>query len=268
MTRPLTDFHLHTLHSPDSQAPMETMTSAALARGITALAVTDHVEINAYVADGYDRTLAASFHEAGEMRERFAGRLRVARGVEFGQPTQDRETAEAVLGKYSFDFVIGSLHNLRGEEDFYYMDYTRQDIPALLDRYFEELEELIRWGRFHALGHLTYPFRYFPGGRVPASYDRWREGIDGCLRALSQQGLALEINTSGLRQPIARTLPDLPIVRRFRELGGERITVGSDAHAPVDAGAGVEAGLAVAEQAGFRYVAVYFGGEAEMLPLA
>ena len=89
------------------------------------------------------------------------------------------------------------------------------------------------------------------------------------LRALAEQGLTLEINTSGVRQPgCGITHPNLPIVRRFRELGGERITIGADAHRPADVGADLETAAAIAKEAGFRYQAIFFGGKAEMLPLA
>ena len=79
--------------------------------------------------------------------------------------------------------------------------------------------------------------------------------------------MALEINVSGLRQPIGKTLPDLPLIRRFRELGGELITVGSDAHRPEDIARPIGDGLTIAKEAGFRYVAAFFGGRPELLPI-
>ena len=116
---------------------------------------------------------------------------------------------------------------------------------------------MVHWGRFDSLAHLTYPFRYLPPQWREEGYGRWRECIDAVLSALAEKGLALEINVSGLRQEIGRTLPDLPIIRRFRELGGEWVTVGSDAHRPEDVGRHIRDGLALAAEAGFRYYAVY-----------
>lgn len=231
------------------------------------MAVTDHVEMSAYREDGYDKALAGSYREAGEMQARCAGRLRIARGVELGEPLQGLELTEQLLADYDFDFVIGSLHNLKNEQDFYFMDFEGRDILPLLDRYFVEVLEMVRWGRFHTLAHLTYPFRYFPSERRPADYRRWREPIDEILRTVAEKGLALEINVSGLRQPIGKTLPDLPLIRRFRELGGELITVGSDAHRPEDIARPIGDGLTIAKEAGFRYVAAFFGGRPELLPI-
>ena len=261
------DFHTHTAWSPDSEAAMEDMCAAAEKAGLYALAVTDHVEIPAYRADGYDKALAGSYREAGEMQMKYAGRLRIARGVELGEPLHDLPAAEGLLAGYDFDVIIGSLHSLKDDQDFYCYDYTHIDVLPLLDRYFDELLEMVRWGRFHTLAHLTYPFRYFPEEKRPADYRRWQERIDAIFRVMAEKGLALEINVSGLRQPIGKTLPDYPLLRRFRELGGELVTVGSDAHAPGDIARPIGEGLAQAKEAGFRYVAAFFGGRPELLPI-
>ena len=127
---------------------------------------------------------------------------------------------------------------------------------------------MAQWGRFHSLAHLTYPFRYFPEDKRPADYRRWEDTIDAILKTIIQKSIALEINTSGLRQTIGKTLPDLPIIRRYRELGGEAITLGSDAHRPVDVAANIGDGLYLAKQAGFRYTTVYYDGKPEWLPIS
>lgn len=263
----LVDFHMHTRWSPDSEADMASMCEAAIRNGVRAIAVTDHVEVDVFLQDGYDKSLAASFREAKEMQKRFEGKLRISCGVELGEPMHDLETAQAILDTYSFDFVLGSLHNLKDDKDFYHYDFTYADIPSLMDRYFEEELEMARWGRFHSLAHLTYPFRYFPEKRRPADYSRWQKTIDEILKAIAGRGIALEINTSGLRQAIGKTLPDFEIVRRFRELGGEKVTLGSDAHRPEDVAKNIADGMEVAREAGFRNIYTYYRGIPESLPL-
>ena len=101
----------------------------------------------------------------------------------------------------------------------------------------------------------------------PADFSRWQDRIDAILRQLAVKGLALEINTSGLRQPGGTTHPPLSLVRRFRQLGGEFITIGADAHRPEDVGTGLEQAAALAREAGFTHQAVFFGGKMELLPL-
>ena len=94
-----------------------------------------------------------------------------------------------------------------------------------------------------------------------------QEAIDQIFRALIDAGKALEVNTSGYRQKIGRPLPDLPLVRRYRELGGELVTLGSDAHSTQDLGKGIEEGMEMLQEAGFRYVALYEQRKPILLPL-
>lgn len=264
----LTDFHLHTEASNDSQAPIEAMCEAAIAKGYDAIAITDHVEMVHYRRDAYDRSLTASWEASGRARAAYADRLRVARGIELGEPLYDPALSASILDTYPFDFVLASMHRLSDEEDYYDYDYTGVDIGVVMDHYFAAVLETVQWGRFHSLAHLTYPFRYMPPDRRPAGYGRWTDAIDAVLRTLAEKGLALEINTSGLRNPrIGLASPDLPLVRRFREVGGEILTVGSDAHEPENVGAGIPEALAIAWQAGFRYTAVYFAGKPTFLPI-
>ena len=96
---------------------------------------------------------------------------------------------------------------------------------------------------------------------------RHQEAIDQVFRALIQNGKALEVNTSGFRQKIGRALPDLPLLRRYRELGGELVTIGSDAHSTKDLGRGIDEGMDLLKEAGFRYLAVYERRRPILLPL-
>ena len=91
--------------------------------------------------------------------------------------------------------------------------------------------------------------------------------IDEILRQAARSGKALEINTSGLRQPLGETLPTLPYVRRFREFGGEYVTVGSDAHYAEDLGKGVNEGMKVAQEAGFSHVTLFQGRTPLPIPI-
>ncbi|MDD2418204.1 MAG: histidinol-phosphatase HisJ family protein [Oscillospiraceae bacterium] len=263
----LTDFHMHTEYSPDSDSPMLNMCNAAVKSGMKEIAITDHVEMTAFYSKAYDKTIALSFEQAGEMKKLFEGRLEIARGVELGEPLQGLEETELLLASHQFDFVLGSLHNLKNESDFYYYDYSGKDVTAMMDRYFSELLEMVEWGRFHSLAHLTYPFRYMAKNLYPADYRTWWDKIDNVLLALIKKGIALEINTSGLRQDMGKTIPDPLIICRFRELGGERVTIGSDAHTPGNVGQNIEDGIVVAKQAGFEYITVFHKGSPKMIKI-
>ena len=97
--------------------------------------------------------------------------------------------------------------------------------------------------------------------------DRHRDQIDQIFRLLIQKDKALEVNTSGLRQKIGRTLPDLPLLRRYRELGGRLVTLGSDAHCTEDLGKGIDEGMETLKAAGFTEFALYVQRQPVLLPL-
>ena len=265
------DLHMHMEASEDSDASIGAMCAAAVKQGLSAIAVTDHVEMTLFRENGYDKTAEASWSAAEQAAVDWRGKLKVIRGIELGQPLYDLPTAEAVLAAHPYDFILGAQHKLGSHEDdidYYFYDYDKHDVREAMDLYFDAVHKLVAWGKFHSLAHLTYPFRYIPIGKSPKGYGLWQDKIDCILRLLAEKGLALEINTSGLRNPNLRcTHPDLPIVRRFRELGGERITVGADAHRPEDVGAHIREGLKIAMEAGFQYTAAYLGGEPDMVKI-
>ena len=132
----------------------------------------------------------------------------------------------------------------------------------------EELLELCQWGGFDSLAHMTYPLRYIVGKyQQPVEMSRYSEVIREILSTLAQKHLGLEINTAGLRREIGQTSPTLEYVKLFRELGGEILTFGSDAHCAQDLGAGLETAIDMAKEAGFSYFAFYKKHEPRMLRL-
>ena len=148
------------------------------------------------------------------------------------------------------------------------MNYTQENIDSLLNEYFDQLLLVAKWGRFDSLAHLTYPLRYMlaqPGLRVEIS--RYQEKIDAILTELIEGKKALEVNTSGLRQHIGETLPNAEIVRRYYELGGTYITLGSDAHRWADVSAGIEEAMSMIYKIGFRHYTIYAKREPRMVPI-
>lgn len=263
------DCHNHSSCSPDGNDAVLEMRRRAQELGLWAHTLTDHCECQKFPDRYRPRVERAWEKMALEIPQ--GGSTRFYRGIELGQPNQDLEAAEQALAGRDYDFVIGSIHNIRGYEDFFFLDYSkieRSFIDALLETYWQEELEVIRWGKFDSLGHLTYPLRYIQGDHgIPVDLSRHSDAIDTIFRALRDSGKALEVNTSGYRQKIGRPLPDLPLVRRYRELGGELITLGSDAHSTADLGRGIQEGMEMLREAGFRYFALYEQHKPILLPL-
>lgn len=262
------DCHNHSSCSPDGHDSVAAMCARARELGLYAYTLTDHCE-----CQKFEERYRARVEDAwAQMEAAPAEGLRFYRGIELGQPNQDTASAAAALEGRPYDFVIGSIHNIRDYEDFFFLDYSGAPegyIDSLLTAYWQELLEMIAWGNFDALGHLTYPLRYIQGDHgIPVDLEKHGEAIGQVLSALIQAGKALEVNTSGLRQKIGCTLPDLPLLKRYRELGGRLVTLGSDAHSTADLAKGIDEGMGVLREAGFTEFALYVNRQPRLLPLA
>ena len=228
MPQRIIDTHVHTDNSPDGHHSAMYMCECAEMAGLRAIAFTDHVEADFYRRDHYDRVALQSFIDVTKARSAFRGKLLVCAGVELGQPMYDVATSEEILANLPYDMVIGSVHNFQNEQDFMYLDYSQWDITDLMNKYFDELIKLARWAKFDTLAHMTYPLRYIVGEHgISVDMSKFSDKVDEILSLLVKNEKALEINTSGLRQKLGKTMPEEDVVRRFKQLGGEFVTVGS-----------------------------------------
>ncbi len=255
------DLHMHTSSSFDGNYSAAEMTESAIAHELATIAFTDHFDVDFYERHNLGVRQQTSYEDICSAKEKYSDKISILRGIEMGQPTYDIALTEKSLARYEYDFVIGSIHNPRNQPDYGDFDYavlSQSEIYAMLDNYFEEELLLAEWNGFDTFAHLTYPMRYIvQAGRKDIELDRYDDITDKIFKTLVANGKALEINTSGLRQPIGKTMPTENYVRRFKELGGELLTLGSDAHFTEHTGAGIDEGYAIAERCGFEYV-VYF----------
>ncbi len=267
--RGLADCHTHTAFSFDAEEPSEQMAKRAVMLGLTAYCITDHCEMNMSDLEGLKRDMTASVAETRRLSAQHAGTgTRILTGLELGQPLQNLPETERFLKELPVDFTIGSLHNLAGEQDFYYLHYTEETATAYLKRYFNELYEMVCWGGFDSLGHLTYPLRYMvEREKIPVRIGDFQGQIDRVLSGLAERGLALELNTSGLTGEGGYTMPPLEYLIRFKTLGGQYVTLGSDAHKAADIGRGIRAGAELIRKAGFDYAVYYCKHQPVLLPI-
>ena len=160
------------------------------------------------------------------------------------------------------DFVIGSVH-MAGEKfhhfDLYYIEKKDETYyHSVIDSYLEDVLRLARWGKFSVLGHLTLPLRYINENlgeelTFDGHFDQCRE----IFRALIESGCGIECNTNRGHQP----LPDAPLLKLYREQGGEIITLGSDAHSAEYVGCCIRERQELLRQCGFRYFTTFEGGK-------
>lgn len=264
----LADSHTHSLCSPDSNAPMLSMAKKAVEYGIRSLTLTDHCDLLSLEGERvltYDWTPVLA--ERKTMLDAFGTQLDLPLGIEFGMGFLFPEAAETILSQPGLDFVIGSAHNLSeqaGGRDFFMLPYdTHEDCYAALDNYFDSMVTLAGSAYYDVIGHIIYPLRYMKGSYAPPSLKRYDDHINEILRLAVVSGRGIEINTWK-----GQTLREwIPILKRYRELGGEIITVGSDAHAPTPLGRGIPEAYRLMQDCGFRYVAVYHERKPTMIKL-
>lgn len=266
--RYISDSHTHSECSFDGSDSIVMMCERACEAGLYSLAITDHCDCNEYTSLNTHESISRSVKGIQSAKAIYSRRLHVLKGIELGQPTQDPVAADDALSLAEYDFVLGSLHNLRGEQDFYFLEYNEQNVPELLDRYFNELLELAQQNLFDSLAHLDYPMRYITGSAgIHPDMNRYQDKLDTVLETLVKNDRALEINTSGLRQVIGRTIPGAEVLTRFRELGGKYVTLGSDAHRWADIGSGIEHGLELLMSCGYTHFTIFDKREPVMLPI-
>lgn len=266
--RYISDSHTHSENSFDGNDNIIMMCESASNLGLYSLTVTDHCECQEYLQGNYQKSLSKSILDISKARALYHDRLLVLTGIELGQPTQNITAARDALSLTDYDFVLGSLHNLDKQQDFYYLNYNTENVPHILEKYFIEIFELVQQDCFDSLAHLTYPLRYIVGNaKINIKLEDYMDIINEILATLVKNHKALEVNTSGLRQVIGKTLPDEQIIRRYRELGGKYITIGSDAHRWGDIASGTEEGLHEILQCGFTHFTVYQKREPHLLPI-
>lgn len=268
----LIDCHTHTQFSMDSEADINAMIKRAKELNLAAYAITDHCECNCwYPKEHYENTelfdyfnckddFEASLSAVTELKEKYSD-FNLICGTELGQPLADLEIAEKCIADSRLDFVISSVHQIKDEKDFFYINYyhmSTAEINNLLERYFSEVYELCKWGKFDVLGHLTYCLRYMKirNGITP-NMKLFDEVIAESLRTLADKGKGIEINTSGIRQGFGTTFPSLKYIKLFREFGGKIISIGSDAHKVRDLGANIAEGTELAKAAGFSEICYF-----------
>lgn len=263
---PLTaDCHLHSRHSGDSTAPMEEMILRGIDLGLSTMCFTEHNDfcypdtpdgpgsIFLLNADSY-------LYELISLKEKYADRIQILFGVELGlQPEAECFRKNAVFAKsYDFDFIIGSSH-ICHERDPYYPDFYegRSEEEAYREYFSSILENIKKFQNFDVYGHLDYVVRYGPCKDKNYSYDRYQDVLDPILQALIDNEKGLEVNTGGLKSGLRDLHPCADILKRYRALGGELVTVGSDAHKPEDVAAHFDRAGQFLKNCGFSYYCVY-----------
>lgn len=264
---PYCDYHIHTIFSVDGRDTIESVCRAAIERGLTRICLTEHVDRVEWEPERAFFRPAEYMAEIERCRALFAGQLSISAGMEAGETHLVADEIAALLNAWPFDFVLGSAHWIDRITLNLSRFYEHQPPHVVEHNYLTRVLELAQSGEFDSLGHLDLIKRYRPlhsGIFDPLPH---ADVIRAILHAIVQRDKAIEINTSPLRKGLPATCPDLTVLRWYRELGGDKLTVGSDAHSTGEVGADIAAALDLARAAGFGRIAIFWRRQLEWVPL-
>lgn len=232
--RTLSDYHVHTSFSGDCNIPPEVMIQHAIAGGIRHLCLTDHMDYD--YTDGdvcFEFDEKEYFRRLRSLQEQYEGQIDLSIGIELGlQPYLSKKHHNLVFSN-SFDFVIGSIHLVHTKDPYFPSYFKGREEDDAYHEYFQcALQNLEAYSNFDTFGHLDYVVRYGPHKNQYYTYEKYQEILDEILRSLIKKDIGLEVNTGGYKCGLGAPNPCKEIIRRYRELGGKIITLGSDAHDP------------------------------------
>ena len=268
----LWDCHMHSDFSADSDTPMENMIQKAIASGLEGICFTEHLDPDYPVTpDGLEFSLDISsyYRKLMELQNVYRNQLQIRFGIEIGLQMHLAEYFHQLLSEYPFDFVIGSSHLVHGADPYYPEFFQGRSEQRAYMEYFESiLENLSVFDEMDTYGHIDYIVRYGPNQNRFYSYGRYQDILDEILKKLIEKQVGLEVNTGGYHYGLGEPNPCTAVIRRYRQLGGEIITIGADAHTPDKIGYAFDKAAQILKECGFRYYTVFKERKPEFIRLS
>lgn len=238
----LSDYHVHSNFSFDSEESPDNIVSRAIELGMPCIAITDHQDFNWPVEgefpyidfDNYFSTL-------DELSSKYEDKIKIIKGIELGLVVDAKSQCQNLIKNNAFDFVIGSCHIVDNMDPYYSEFWKNRNDRDAFELYFRTLLNGIKsFDHFDTLGHMDYIVRYSPNKAANYSVLDYRDIIDEILTLIISNNIKLEINTANLAKGFSFPNPHTDIIKRYKELGGEYVTVGSDAHTSGNIGYGFD----------------------------
>lgn len=263
------DFHVHSKLSGDSQAEMVDMIESAIRLGLTHLCFTEHHDIDLISTinflldfDAYEKTFFP-------LQAKYRNRIQLLFGIELGVQPHLYSQLTDIANKYPFDFIICSNHVAGGVDPYQPIYFEGKDKYDAYNEFFEDIFQNAKaYSDFDVYGHLDYMIRYAPYEDKHYMYETCKTVLDNILMTIIEKGKGIEINTSGFKYGLKDSHPSHQVIKRYRQLGGEIITVGSDAHSPEHIGTYFDLASDILTEAGFKYYTIFKERKPEFIKLS
>ena len=206
----------------------------------------------------FDLNTASYLYEFATMKAKYADKIKLLFGVELGvQPHLKRELA-VYAKSFPFDFIIASSHICNRKDPYYPAFYEGRDDEEAYREYFSSiLDNLKAFNNFDVYGHLDYVVRYGKTKDAEYSYDKYKDILDKILDTILEKEKGIEVNTGAIGYNLKDLNPCTDLIRRYKQMGGEIITIGSDAHTTEALGRGFDRVAQVLTECGFKYYTTF-----------
>lgn len=251
------DYHTHTSVSEDAFVPADEMIQAAIDKGVAELAITDHFDPDYPHPDFTFEPNLESYHKMLLDKEaEYQDKIKIVKGIEIGlQRGSTLKRCKDEAHSFNYDFIIGSFHCFDGF-DLYMADYDKMNQKEVLPNFYKCMYDCLSdYKDYSVLGHFNVIDRYIP---FEPDYRDVMDLIKEILKMIISDGKGMEFNTSSYRYGMGEnTTPSSDILKMYHELGGEIITIGSDAHKPEYIAMDFDKAKKILNEKGFKYFATF-----------
>lgn len=251
--RYLSDYHLHSKYSFDGNQTIEQIIIKAISMELNEICLTEHISFNPKDSSYNFFDFNDYTNELQRLSQIYSGKINIKTGLEIGEYHLYKEDFDNYFKEHDLDFIIGSIHNINGRG--FRTNISENGVKYTYETYFKEVLAFVQIGDFDVLGHLDIVQRYaFEVGKI-YNFEDYKGYIYDILKTIISRGKGIEVNTSGLANNLL--FPKLEILNMYKDLKGEILTVGSDAHARNRVGENVNYVYDMLKDIGFKYVFTY-----------
>ena len=251
------DYHVHCNFSPDSKTSMKKMVEAAINLEVKEICFTDHIDYDVSQTDEFVLDYNEYLHTLESAQNKYRDKITIKKGIELGLQPHLIEKYNEDMKNNKFDFIICSQHSI-DKNDFYYDDYFKNKTQVeAYEIYYKTLYEIIKnFQNYSVLGHVDLIKRYGNYSSILGD-SLFMDIIESILKEVIYNGKGIEVNTSCFRYDLPDLTPSRKIISLYKDLGGEIITTGSDAHSPAFISHKFDYIESYLKDLGFKYICTF-----------